>query len=50
VVQLPGGQLAVSAPNLPRHESFALYAGQLPNEKANGMLRKLCGYFWFSLY
>jgi len=50
VVPLPGGQLAALAPHVPRHESCALYAGQLPNDKANGMLRKLCGYFWFSLY
>lgn len=45
-----GGQLAASAPNVPCHESCALYAGQLPNGTANRMLRKLCGYFWFSLY
>jgi len=36
--------------SLPRHESCTLYAGQMPDEAANRMLRKLCGYFWFSLY
>lgn len=36
--------------SLPRHESCTLYAGQIPDDAANRMLRKLCGYFWFSLY
>jgi hypothetical protein len=50
MVLMPGGQLAAPAQNVPRHESCTLYAGQLPDDTANRMLRKLCGYFWFSLY
>ena len=45
----PGGGVAVG-PHLPRHESCILYAGQVPDDAANRMLRKLCAYFWFSLY
>jgi hypothetical protein len=35
---------------LPRHESCSLFAGQIPDETANRILRRLCGYFWFSVY
>ena len=46
----PGAGPASAVQNAPKHESCTLHFGQVPDENADSLLRRLFGYFWFSVY